>query len=651
MRLLNNILYLDFQEMVSCGISEGYLKKAKSVGASCWSFLNDPEDNRRVLIQYETLKDKYKAMVQAKYGNPYSYIAATEIKKHLQSKPEDVDFINSYRLPNGYLPEDHRTQYITALKFLHLLQRFDTKTVRGLGFDTMRTFNDGVIAIIRAEGVKLPTAYCKLREKVREYEQNGPECVISKHYGNKKAQKLGDLQIKYITQLYGQHHQLGFEAVALFYNQVAQEKGWPTVTSAAVSWHLKKPEITRQVIGPRKGVNEYRNANDFVISRKRPSTPNMLWVGDGTPYELYYQQVTIGKNGHQLTSHWNRKYVYVVIDAFNDAIMGYAIGYSETADLARQAWKNACVWRGVLPMQVKTDRFSISQLKALYSKIALNSDFYTPSAVGNARDKVIEPMFGRIFKQITRFHDNFSGLNIRAKEQPNRDYLDKIKHSFPDEQGVITQIHHDFALWNKKKLAEWGEADQSKGRILTDELRLEIFGLKHSYTNRLTNKGLEVTLEGVTRKYMLLDHSFGDTIGTEYQVVYDPDDLSKVLAVGPDGRLKFLVPELEAIPMAFGDMKEGDRMRLNRLLDYKKESQQRDIERFAQGKQLIESEGLLKAGFTYKGTNKTALNEAAAVLKRISPGREDKPFTGDVYDELEEVPVAEKKQIKDAYDD
>ena len=80
MKLINNILYLEFAELVSCGVSANTISIAKRDNSKCWTFLNDPEDKRKVLIKYEDLKPKYKNMVFAKFGNPYTYIAETSLE-------------------------------------------------------------------------------------------------------------------------------------------------------------------------------------------------------------------------------------------------------------------------------------------------------------------------------------------------------------------------------------------------------------------------------------------------------------------------------------------------------------------------------------------------------------------------------------------
>jgi len=86
--------------MVACGINELYLRKAKSSGTKCWSFINDPSDRRKVLINYESLKDQYKKMVISKFGNPYEYMAKEPIRKMVKPDFKAEDHFRSYRFDN-----------------------------------------------------------------------------------------------------------------------------------------------------------------------------------------------------------------------------------------------------------------------------------------------------------------------------------------------------------------------------------------------------------------------------------------------------------------------------------------------------------------------------------------------------------------------
>lgn len=80
MKIINNELWMEFQEMVETGaVSSGYLRKAKSEGTNCWTFMDDPADCRKVLIKYEDLKDVYKKVVVERWGDPYVAVARMPI--------------------------------------------------------------------------------------------------------------------------------------------------------------------------------------------------------------------------------------------------------------------------------------------------------------------------------------------------------------------------------------------------------------------------------------------------------------------------------------------------------------------------------------------------------------------------------------------
>jgi hypothetical protein len=93
-KLIDSFLYLEFDEAVQAGIgSEGYLRKAKSVGSGSFTFINDPSDKRKVLLQFETLKPQHKALVEKRYGNPYDRLAKEPIKNLVSKDTKAEEFI------------------------------------------------------------------------------------------------------------------------------------------------------------------------------------------------------------------------------------------------------------------------------------------------------------------------------------------------------------------------------------------------------------------------------------------------------------------------------------------------------------------------------------------------------------------------------
>lgn len=658
MKLISHIntkvLYLEFREMVDCGISSNTIRCAKRDGTECWNFIDDPADKRKVLVHYESLKDKYKQLVQNRFGNPYKYIANGVIKQHLNNNETDAAYISNYQLPNGKnLPQNKIDEYIYACKYLNLLHKTDLKAARMLGFDTMRTFTDGVIAIISAEQIQLPKTYSRLKEKVREYAERGAECIVSGKFGNTNGNKINEQTVQLLNQLYGRHNNYSVEQVTKDFNLCADKLGLDKVTTSAARYILSKGDKQKQLVAQRNGLGLHRDSFDLVIPREGASTPLYFISIDGkSPYELYYQERVVNKKGHEQQIYWKRKTVIVIIDAYNCYPLGYHICNEETIDNIKLALKAAVdhvfelTGEYHLPHQLQSDRFGYKELERVYNRIAT---YVTPAQARNARSKPIEAYFRRHDVKYVQPNFNWSGIGItgKKKNQANRDFLDKIKQNFPNEQGVELQIHANFAKERADKREEWlkGWNEASNKRKFSRMNYLEVFGKTTGYTNRLTNKGIVTTINGETRNYMLLDHAFYNTIGTDYTVYYDERDLNTVLVMDKDGRRKYVLPEFEKQPMALKDRKDGDAEKLQKLLEFKKEEQRLIIEKNKQEMEYVvntlDAEALIKFFPTINGANKELVNKAKLVAK------------GDMYDEdmSDTMPVSKPPiQEDDVYD-
>src|SRR5690606_30977104 len=112
MKIIEGILYVEFAEMVDCGVSEKYIWKAKSTGTRCWSFINDPADKRRVLIAFESLRDQEKAQVRARSGVPYAPVARQPLLAMVQPAPEAHDFYFRLQYAENGIPTTLGTQQV-----------------------------------------------------------------------------------------------------------------------------------------------------------------------------------------------------------------------------------------------------------------------------------------------------------------------------------------------------------------------------------------------------------------------------------------------------------------------------------------------------------------------------------------------------------
>jgi hypothetical protein len=192
MKFIDNILFIEWSEMLNIGVLEVTLKMAKTRMSNGWKFLNDPSDARRVLIEFESLSDKYKDLIIRKYGNPYVASEAKILDKFMSGKPEDLDFLNTFRLPDSrFLPKATLDKYITAVKVLHFCSLMaDKKKIGSIGVPDMKTFWQMTISYIIRNNASLPENVKRLQAKIAEYAEVGPQCVISGKFLNKCALKI-----------------------------------------------------------------------------------------------------------------------------------------------------------------------------------------------------------------------------------------------------------------------------------------------------------------------------------------------------------------------------------------------------------------------------------------------------------------------------
>ena len=285
---------------------------------------------------------------------------------------------------------------------------------------------------------------------------------------------------------------------------------------------------------------------------------------------------------------WYRPALYVVIDTFNDYILGYAWGDTITKELIKEAYRNA--QRHVARLtggdycwqQIQTDRWGISgknttELEQFYTSMAT----FTPAALKNAQSKYVEASFGTVWHQTLKacFLDNYSGYNVGSKKQINREELNP--KSFPGiDQAEMMIEAFVWAMRSTKRNGqdltrheEWLNAfevsDKSKRKLLSTEQRLRIFGKLHPRLNRIKASGLTPTLMGTRMSYELSQDQIFEHNGKEVQIYYDERDLSEVLVTDAKGT-RFVARTYQTVPAAFADYEEGDGARIKALQDEKR---------------------------------------------------------------------------------
>lgn len=584
-------------EMVKCGVSENFLYRVtaghRNGEVSCWPH---HKEGKTVYLHYEGLKPTYQATIRAVLmdgltaeawydRNGRIEVVKQRLQKYAVLTATDENALDAATYPNGAkLSPEARQKAAEACRWLSLFIRLKRKKdVKAAGYDTVGELYDDAVFLIARQGIALPTAYVKLRQKIREYETQGVACCIDRRgQGNKNAAKVyTEEQVALLRSICGRGASYNSQQIADLYNMIAEAKGWEKISRRSALDYMN--EYSLIVEAGRNGSEAFRNKISMQRRRVRPSVAMSMWSLDGWTVELYYQKDVKGPDGRVTHTYTNRLTAVIVTDVNCDYPVGYAIGEGESVKLIAAAVKNAIDYVGdtlggpYRPYQIQSDHYGIKSMGTIYKDVA---EYFTPARVKNAKSKPVERYFKTLNENYCQLHFgnfNWSGFGITSKKehQPNIDVLSINKKRFPDKEGVIQQIHWIMAMEREKKrdtwMKAWGRMPEADRLKLNRENYLLHFGMRNDRTIRLNAGCLEPTILGERRAYDSFDLNFRKNPLQSWTVMYDERDLSTVLVADDTMRERYILEAVHLQHMDLYSRQEGDFEAHKRVDQYNKE--------------------------------------------------------------------------------
>jgi hypothetical protein len=566
------------------------------------------------LLRWESLPHDWQHRLLEKFGDPKKLLEKCLLEDYYGPDAKAVKFYSGHKLPDGTpLKPKKQIEYCinaAVLNAVIALKANRTSKCRSMGITGGNVWDvlGHQLELFREKTdhtLKAPS----LRRTVRNYLNQGYKALISGKEGNQNTARIKDeRQFALIEELLKKHNNFNDEQIREKYNEIASLMEWKLIETAGTIANYRK-KLDLHTYSGRRGETNFDNTRAMQNKRKAPSFPLYYWTMDGWDVELLYQRTAIDEKGNSNTTYHNRLTAVVVLDPCCKYPVGYAIGTHETPALIKEALRNAANHTGELfgnrykPLQLQTDNYAIKTLKPLYEAI---TSHFTPARVKNAKAKVVEPYFGQINRKYCQALPNWSGFGVTGKKenQPNADYLNKIRHQFPDEAGCRAQIEH--LIWRERAekqaeyVAKWQKMPEENRLPLSQEEYLYLFGETHAYTNRLNGNGFTPTLLGQERCYDSFDMRFRELLHVDWAVKYDPADLSRVLVVNAETKGKgkeldrlvdtqrFLLEDKYLQPMALVERTEGDAAALQRVNNYNEHLKEQIVERGNQNRQVLE---------------------------------------------------------------
>ena len=552
------------------------------------------------VYEYKSLPEDMKRAIDARL-DVYASARKNVLEQYIEHDAEVSRYFDEYTTDKGaHLPNTHekpvrQTYYANAIVLSAIVRWEQAQQKRGMRLDWEQVLQS-IQSLDRLDyACDLPANARKLREKVRAYKQEGLESIVHKNYRgvNTNAVKVhAGEQEDLLIALIAEHRNFDCEEIAKMYNaqcaarNAQQEQGkpeWKPITASTVrQWQKKVRFITT---ASKHGAAAFNNTMTYQVKRTAPSKAMYMWVLDGWDAELLYQS----KKGTKTTYH-NRLTVEVVLDAATKYPIGWAVGETESAELIREALRNAerhveeLTGTMLMPHQIQCDNFARKAMMETYTGLA---QYVTPAAVGNAKAKIIEPWFRTLNDKYCKYMPNWSGHGVTAGKagQPNMDITMKQKSQLPTVDAIIMEVAALMSVYRRDALPAYQTAmaalPAEERMVLGTKQYLRLFGESTGQTYSLRGTGINVRIDGTPHQYDLLANPddkaamaeairFREKCWEKWSVVRDPLDTAHILVENKDRTEQYVLTLKDEQPMALKDRKPGDYERLAAIWKFNK---------------------------------------------------------------------------------
>lgn len=540
------------------------------------------------VYEYKSLPEDMKRAIDARL-NVYASARKNVLEQYIAHDAEVSRYFDEYTTDKGaHLPDTkdkpvRQTYYANAIVLSAIVRWEQAQQKRGMRLDWEQVLQS-IQSLDRLDyACDLPANARKLRDKVQAYKQEGLESLVHKNYKgvNTNAVKVhAGEQEDLLIALIAEHRNFDCEEIAKMYNaqcaarMTQQEQGkpeWKSITASTVrQWQRKMRFIT---MASKHGAATFNNTMAYQVKRSAPSKAMYMWVLDGWDAELLYQS----KKGTKTTYH-NRLTVEVVLDAATKYPIGWAVGETESAELIREALRNAerhveeLTGTMLMPHQIQCDNFARKAMMETYTGLA---QYVTPAAVGNAKSKIIEPWFRTLNDKYCKYMPNWSGHGVTAGKsgQPNMDITMKQKSQLPTVDAIIMEVAALMGVYRRDALPAYQAAmaalPAGERMVLGTKQYLRLFGESTGQTYSLRGTGINVRIDGTPHQYDLLANPddkaamaeairFREKCWEKWSVVRDPLDTAHILVENKDRTEQYVLTLKDEQPMALKDRKLGD---------------------------------------------------------------------------------------------
>lgn len=411
----------------------------------------------KALVAVESLEDKYKKKVEAKYGNMRSEMLRNWFASHWSIDDNARVFFAGYRLASGKpLDLELQQEYTLNASAIRAVLRLmdDTKMKRAVMQGERVCWEEmaGAISFFQAEfGHTLPTSVPRFKKRVAEFVKDSYASLVSKKFGNQNTRVVNVRIEKLLVCIAARPNKPWNKSVCDLYNQFVRgelemydpetgevynptdftdKEGNPIELSpSTVQYYLTLPKNQALIDKQHMSWTTFMHEQRPHVHRENPHFAFSLISFDDRDLP------------RKLKDTKQRPKAYYAYDVASQCVIGYAYNRNKNVDLVVDMFRN--MFRLIdrngwgIPAQVEVENHLMSQWKEGFLKAGEVFPFVHFCAPQNSQEKHAEQLNGA--KKRSLEHEHQLGIGrFYAKSKKYRTeakkVFDELNDTYEDKQ-------------------------------------------------------------------------------------------------------------------------------------------------------------------------------------------------------------------------
>lgn len=579
------------------------------------------------LYSYDSIPEKYRKKFMQKYGNPEEVLREREMRKAVKYDECARAFYEEYQyLKNDEyttLDEELKAEYTINASVLGELLRMKAERRAMMASLNARATDVWEVVLQNSEKLReryhhtLPASLSRLKARIRAFQKDGYESVISKKLGNINTIKI-TAEGRDVLVALKRSYTPRYTDAQIFekYNELAAIRKWKPLKSvrSLQAW-LYSPKVEQLWYDAVHGEQAARQRFGRKQSTMLPTRRDSLWYGDGTKLNLYYRD---GKTVKTIN-------VYEVVDAYSEVLLGFHISESENFEAQYCAFRMAVQRSGHKPYEIVHDNQGGHNKLNRQGKKPIGDEkgkgfldrlchIHRPTMPYNGESKTIENIFGRFQQQVLARYFNFTGQNVTAKKLTSRPNMEMVAAN-RDQMPTLLELCELYAQcreeWNEMKHPKYdgsriamyeGSVNEETPVVGKYEMQ-DMFWIMSEKPVTFTDSGIKMTID---KKHYHWEVFTVDENGVQipdrewrrlhtwekFYVQYDPQDMTTVNLYSIDRAKKLhfctVAKPYMQIHRAMQDQSAEEKARIHADIERGKQDR---IERVAAGRNIAQRHG------------------------------------------------------------